>query len=178
MVTGYRIGEVADITGFPPSTLRYYENQGLLPQTERTPAGHRLYGQGHIERLRFMSRAKRLGLTLEEIADLADAWEHQQCSITHQQLVDLLDAKLAQVHDEIVELTGFADQLAGVYERVTGQPAHHGRCGPDCGCAPALAEQPETAAPHRRFGDLPSLLAADRPSRRTSTGAGLHLKWS
>jgi hypothetical protein len=39
----YRIGEVADATGFPLTTLRYYEDQGLLPPPERTPAGHRVY---------------------------------------------------------------------------------------------------------------------------------------
>lgn len=74
------------MTGFPPSTLRYYEDQGLLPPPARTAAGHRLYGQAHIERLRFMSRGKRLGLTLEETAALADAWAHEQCSTTHQHL--------------------------------------------------------------------------------------------
>lgn len=155
MTSGYRIGDVADITGFPPSTLRYYEDQGLLPPPARTAAGHRLYGEAHIERLRFMSRGKRLGLTLEEVAALADAWEHEQCSITHRQLVDLLDAKLAQAHDDIVELTRFADQLAAVYERVTGRRPDHGRCGPDCGCAPALLDHAAPAAPRRRFGDLP-----------------------
>lgn len=152
---GYRIGEVADATGFPPSTLRYYEDAGLLPEPERTPAGHRVYHDTHIARLRFMSRAKRLGLTLEEIAQLAQAWDNEPCAITHDQLVDLLDSKLAQVHDEIVELTRFAEQLAAVFERVAGRPAEHGRCGPDCGCAPALADDAATVPVDRRFGKLP-----------------------
>lgn len=152
---GYRIGEAADETGFPPSTLRYYEDEGLLPEPDRTPAGHRVYRERHIERLRFMARAKRLGLTLEEIAELADAWDNLECSITHEQLLDLLDSKLAHVHDEIVELTRFADQLEDVYERVAGSPAEHGRCGPDCGCAPALAEDPPAVPAERRFGDVP-----------------------
>lgn len=129
MTNGHRIGDVADMTGFPPSTLRYYEDQGLLQPPVRTAAGHRLYGQAHIERLRFMSRGKRLGLTLEETAALADAWEHEQCAITHQQLVDLLDAKLAQAHDDIVELTRFAAQ----HRRLTGA---HINVEPDAGVAP------------------------------------------
>lgn len=121
VTTGYRIGEIADETGFPPSTLRYYEEEGLLPAPDRTPAGHRIYDVSHLERLRFMARAKRLGLTLEEIADLADAWDNRECTITHGQLVALLEAKLAQAHDEIVEITRFADQLQAVFERVTGE---------------------------------------------------------
>jgi DNA-binding transcriptional MerR regulator len=62
MTSGYRIGDIAEMTGFPPSTLRYYEDQGLLPPPARTAAGHRLYGQAHIERLRFMSRGKAAGV--------------------------------------------------------------------------------------------------------------------
>lgn len=153
--SGYRIGEVAAQTGFPPSTLRYYEDEGLLPEPARTSAGQRLYTDAHVERLRFMARGKRLGLTLEEIAELADAWENQACSITHDQLLELLDAKLAHVHDEITELTSFADQLQEVRQRVAGRPAEHGWCGPDCGCAPAFAADPTTEPAQRRFGRVP-----------------------
>jgi hypothetical protein len=87
-----------------------------------------------------------LGLRLEEIAELARAWDDEPCAITHSQLVGLLDGKLTQVHDEIVELTRFADQLAAVFERVAGRPAEHGRCGPECGCASVLADDPPALA--------------------------------
>lgn len=62
-----------------------------------------------------MARGKRLGLTLEEIADLANAWGNLDCSTTHDQLLELLDSKLAHVQEEIVELTRFADQLQEVH---------------------------------------------------------------
>jgi DNA-binding transcriptional MerR regulator len=143
---GYRIGEVAAATGFPASTLRYYEDEGLLPAPDRTASGQRVHGDAHVARLRFMARAKRLGLRLEEIAELARAWDDEPCAITHSQLVGLLDGKLTQVHDEIVELTRFADQLAAVFERVAGRPAEHGRCGPECGCASVLADDPPALA--------------------------------
>ncbi len=155
MSAGYRIGEVAEATGFPTSTLRYYEDEGLLPRPERTVAGQRVYTDAHVERLRFMARGKRLGLTLEEIADLADAWDNLDCSITHEQLLELLDTKLAHVHEEIVELTRFADQLQEVHQRLAGGPAAHGRCGPDCGCAPAFAADATTEPAERRFGRIP-----------------------
>lgn len=152
---GYRIGEVADATGFTTSTLRYYEDEGLLPAPDRSPAGQRVYSDAHVERLRFMARGKRLGLTLEEIAELADAWEDEDCVVTHEQLLELLEEKLAHVHDEIVELTTFADQLQEVHERVAGRPAEHGRCGPECGCAPALTSDPTTEPAERQFGSVP-----------------------
>lgn len=140
--TRYRIGEVAEATGFPVTTLRYYEDQGLLPPPARSPAGHRLYGDDHVQRLELMSRAKRLGLRLEEASVLADAWQHEQCAVTHEQLVELLETKLAAVGEQIAELTRFAHQLEAVHARVVDNPASHDGCGPTCGCAPALTDIP------------------------------------
>lgn len=136
----YRIGEVADATGFPVTTLRYYEDQGLLPPPARNPAGQRLYSDVHVERLELMARAKRLGLRLEEAALLADAWQYEQCSVTHDQLLELLETKLADVREQIGELTAFAGQLEAVHQRVAGVPGRQEACGPRCGCAPALGE--------------------------------------
>lgn len=139
---GYRISEVAERTGFAPSTLRYYEELGLLPEPRRTTNGYRRYDDDHLDRLQFVARAKRLGLSLDEISDLAAARDDGECSVARSTLADLLDAKLAQVHEDIVEMTRFAQQLEQVYERIVGQPAAHGRCGPDCGCSPELPESP------------------------------------
>lgn len=143
--TTYRIGEVAEATGFPVTTLRYYEDQGLLPPPARSPAGHRLYTDLHVERLELMARAKQLGLRLDDTAVLAEAWQHDQCSNTHQQLVRLLETKLADVREHIAELTQFAHQLEAVHERVAGRPVGEEACGPGCGCAPALSEAADGA---------------------------------
>ncbi len=61
----YRIAGVAERAGFSSPTLRYYEQIGLLPVPERTPAGYRLYDERAIERLTFIARAEQLGCTLE-----------------------------------------------------------------------------------------------------------------
>ncbi len=142
----YRISEVAERTGFPSSTLRYYEEVGLLPEPGRTPAGHRVYGEEHLDQLAFVARAKRLGLSLEEIGELAALRADRDCRSTRVQLVGLLESKLAQSHEEIVEMTRFADQLEAVYERLTGRPAAEGRCGSDCGCSPDIPDSPVDGA--------------------------------
>jgi hypothetical protein len=51
-----RISQLADATGVPATTLRFYESAGLLP-AERTAAGYRLYHQDAIERLAFIGAA-------------------------------------------------------------------------------------------------------------------------
>ena len=58
----------------PASTLRFYEQAGLLP-AERTGSGYRVYGEEAVARLEFIASAKHLGLPLEEIRELLGAWE-------------------------------------------------------------------------------------------------------
>ncbi len=49
-----RIGELAGRLDLNPKTIRYYEEIGLLPTPQRTPAGYRLYDAADLERLRFI----------------------------------------------------------------------------------------------------------------------------
>jgi MerR family transcriptional regulator, repressor of the yfmOP operon len=68
-----RIGEVAQLTGTTPRTIRYYEELGLLaPASDRSPGAHRVYDEGDVERLRELLRLRRvLGLSLDELKELS-----------------------------------------------------------------------------------------------------------
>jgi DNA-binding transcriptional MerR regulator len=70
-----RIGEVARLVETTPRTIRYYEEIGLLPASaERESGRHRLYSEGHVERLRELLRLRDLlGVSLEELKELAEA---------------------------------------------------------------------------------------------------------
>jgi len=70
-----RIGEVAQLTGTTPRTIRYYEEIGLLPATRgREPGAHRIYAEGDVERLQELLRLKDLlGLSLEGLGELVAA---------------------------------------------------------------------------------------------------------
>lgn len=63
----WRIGEIAQTTGFTVRALRHYEEIGLLTPTSRTSAGHRLYGAESIEQLYRISALQRLGLSLSQV---------------------------------------------------------------------------------------------------------------
>jgi MerR family transcriptional regulator, copper efflux regulator len=130
---GYRISDVASKTGFSPPTLRYYERIGLLPEPERTPAGYRVFTEQHLRLLGFIARAKRLGLPLEEIRTLAEAWSRQDCRATRGQLEALVQSKLAEVRHRIGDLVALREQLEEIHTDLCGRPAP-ARCGPDCGC--------------------------------------------
>jgi Cu(I)-responsive transcriptional regulator len=64
------IGEVARRAGVGVETVRFYEREGLLEPPARRPSGYRQYQADAVTRLCFIRRAKELGFTLKEIADL------------------------------------------------------------------------------------------------------------
>src|SRR5439155_3345585 len=64
------IGEVARRARVGVETVRFYERRGLLEEPARRASGYRQYGEEVVSRLRFIRRAKELGFTLKEIAEL------------------------------------------------------------------------------------------------------------
>ncbi len=132
-MTGLKIKQVADATGFTTATLRYYEQIGLLPEATRTPAGYRLYDQRTVDRLAFISRAKQLGCSLEEIAGLTTAWDGGKCGPIQDQLRELVAGKIDAARHQIAELMTFAAELQ---QAATALERHRpeGACDADCGC--------------------------------------------
>ncbi|MBE6024397.1 MAG: MerR family transcriptional regulator [Cellulosilyticum sp.] len=63
----YTIQQLASISHVPPSTLRYYEEIGLLENVERNPQNQRIYNDRHIERLKGIHRFKRTGMSISKI---------------------------------------------------------------------------------------------------------------
>jgi DNA-binding transcriptional MerR regulator len=70
-----RIGEVAELTGLTPRTIRYYEEIGLLGEgSDRALGKHRCYTQADVDRIGEIVRLKNLlGLSLEQLAQLLEA---------------------------------------------------------------------------------------------------------
>lgn len=65
-----KISTVAANSGCNLETIRYYERIGLMPPPERTPNGYREYSEADVEQLRFISRGRGLGFSLQEIRSL------------------------------------------------------------------------------------------------------------
>jgi MerR family transcriptional regulator, thiopeptide resistance regulator len=68
----WKIGELAAATGLTVRTLHHYDEIGLLTPSERTYAGHRLYGEGDVRRLYEIRALRDLGLPLAEIPAVLD----------------------------------------------------------------------------------------------------------
>jgi DNA-binding transcriptional MerR regulator len=134
-VTTYRIAEVARRSGFSPPTLRYYEDIGLLPPAPRGDNGYRTYDDATLERLRFITRAKQLGCSLDEIAELAEAWDGGHCAHVQQRLRAAVDAKMADAQARIAELAALVTELQQATVALSTHTAD-GPCDDACGCLP------------------------------------------
>ena len=114
-----KIGEIAKITDTTVKSIRYYELLGLVPEAPRTESGYRMYGQDAVERLRFIKKAKRLGLSLDEIRDILALHENQQTPCVH--VMALLDRKVADVDGIIEDLQSFRQDLIRLREESVKQ---------------------------------------------------------
>jgi DNA-binding transcriptional MerR regulator len=105
-----RIGELAEASGLTRDALRYYERQGLLPQSRRTAGGFREYDGGAVDRIRFIKQAQAHGLTLREIRDLVS---HQSDAgrTRCRHVRNLLARKLEQLEARRRELDTFCKTL-------------------------------------------------------------------
>ncbi|MDO5574546.1 MAG: MerR family transcriptional regulator [bacterium] len=63
----YSIREVSQILDIPASTLRYYEELGLLPEVKRTDSGQRVYTQEQLDRLGAICCLKHTGMTMSHL---------------------------------------------------------------------------------------------------------------
>lgn len=142
----YRISELGALTGFTPTTLRYYEEAGILASPARTPTGYRIYGDRDVERLRLVARAKDLGCRLDEIRDLVEAWDADECAPVRHRLRSLVDAKIDQIERHVDGQLRFAAQLRATAAALRSRPVD-GPCDDTCGCASASPPPGTTGTP-------------------------------
>ena len=149
-----RISELAESVGVPTSTVRYYERVGLLALPARTSSGYRDYGDDAAARLLFIARARRMGLSCEQITSLIPVWAGTNCGAAHDRVVRLIEEKRAEIAERIAELEQFDAQLDDGPRRARGggaaaglpggphllRPGVRGRAGRPRAAASALRE--------------------------------------
>ncbi|HEY0934576.1 MAG TPA: Cu(I)-responsive transcriptional regulator [Trebonia sp.] len=118
------IGEAAKASGVSAKMLRHYEAIGLIPAAGRTDAGYRLYGARDVETLRFIRRARDLGLSIGRIRRLVGLWQDRQRSSREVKRIAL--EHVAELRAKISELTAMCDTLNELAN------ACHGDQRPDC----------------------------------------------
>lgn len=93
----YTIGQVGDLAQLSRSTLLYYDRIGLLPPSDTSPAGYRLYSEADLARLERIRTYRAAGLSLERIGELLQADDPDH-------LTQALEARLIALNQEIQRL--------------------------------------------------------------------------
>lgn len=114
----YTIEQVATRTGLTKRTLRYYEEVGLLPPTDRTEGNYRRYTESDIQRLaRIKELRDLLGFSLTDIRELLEADDERgQIKVAYQNETEA-EAKVAQLDraDELIR-----SQLHVIEQKLSG----------------------------------------------------------
>ncbi|MFY0610050.1 MAG: Cu(I)-responsive transcriptional regulator [Hyphomicrobiaceae bacterium] len=97
------IGEVAEASGLPAKTIRYYEDIGLI-RPPRRDNGYRSYRAQELHKLRFLHRARSLGFTIDECRQLLSLYEDE--SRASSDVKALAGQHLKEVEAKILELEG------------------------------------------------------------------------
>jgi Cu(I)-responsive transcriptional regulator len=143
------IGQAAAASGVSAKMIRYYESIGLIPKTVRTEAGYRVYSDHDVHTLRFIRRARDLGFSVEQIADLVSLWQDRERASKDVKAIAL--EHVVVLERKIQELQEMASTLKHLARNC------HGDARPHCPILEELANDetaPHHVKPDARFGAL------------------------
>lgn len=116
MEEGLFIGQLSHNTGLSNPTIRYYEKLGLIDPPQRTHSGYRIYSQADQDRLAFIQKAKRFGLSLEEIKQLIAI--RQTGEIPCRELKQMIQKHLTQLDRHLQQMQEFREELNQRYDQI------------------------------------------------------------
>jgi DNA-binding transcriptional MerR regulator len=124
------IGELAQRSGVPAKTLRYYEDIGLLRPPERSASGYRDYRPEVLDRLAFIKSSQALGLSLGEVRSIISMREDGDAPCSH--VLQLLLGRSTEIDRTIRDLRNLKAELQLLVDRAKNlDPAD---CEPDRVC--------------------------------------------
>ena len=124
MAKRFTIGELAKAVGVPSSTLRYYERIRLLQPEGRSSGNYRLYGEGSLERVRFIRAAQSTGFELQDVAALLELRDGvaEPC----RDVQTLIEERLAKLDERMREMRRVKKVLASSLELCQAAKKHGG----------------------------------------------------
>lgn len=111
------IAEVAAETGFSTPTLRYYEQEGLLPRVPRDGAGNRIYGEAEMAHLNVLRCLRSAGLSLAEVKHYFKLVEQgEETLLARRDLMIQAQARMQRQFEEIEGCLRFLDHKIRYYD--------------------------------------------------------------
>lgn len=112
------IGQAAKASGISAKMIRYYEEIGLIPLSQRTDAGYRIYAEQDIQTLKFIQHSRALGFSTEQMKELINLWKNKDRQSVEvkqlaQQHIDALNQKIADLQMMVHTLQQSVNGCAG-----------------------------------------------------------------
>lgn len=142
------IGEASKASGVSAKMIRYYEGIGLLPETARSEAGYRRYGERDLHLLRFVRQSRDLGFKIDDIKRLLTLWQDRGRTSADVKAIALDHVR--ELDQRIADLTAMRATLSQLAE------ACHGDDRPDCPILDTLGTSPCCASSAARGSDTPA----------------------
>jgi Cu(I)-responsive transcriptional regulator len=164
------IGEAAKAAGVSAKMIRNYEQIGLLPPAERSDSGYRLYGVRDVSVLRFIRQSRRLGFSMEQIAELIGMWGDDARS--SREVKAVAQRHLDDLEEKLREIWEMKDALQRLVNACKGDDHAH------CAILENLAVDSPAAPHHRAEVIKPRRKDGDRidsPRKQTSAGPNSHI---
>jgi MerR family transcriptional regulator, copper efflux regulator len=115
-----RIGVAATAVGVDTSAIRYYESVGVLPEPERTASGYRSYSPEDVERLRFVTLARSLGVGLDDIRQILGLRDQGEAPCSY--VRGVLERQVDAVEERIEQLQALSEELGRLQEAARTLP--------------------------------------------------------
>jgi DNA-binding transcriptional MerR regulator len=105
-----RIGEVAQRSGLPVKTIRYYCDEGLLQPRARSESGYRLFDEENLAELTIIRSLRAMDVSIPELARILEVRRAGVCNCSV--LKDSIAAKMESINLRIDELAAMKEELA------------------------------------------------------------------
>jgi DNA-binding transcriptional MerR regulator len=118
-----QISDLAETLGITTRTIRLYEKFGLVEPPKRTEGRVRFYEKADVKRFKFVLRLKTLGLSLEEMKELADLYNREQKTPDKimPRLIELLDTHLNSIKEKVTTLQRLEKDISAYRTRIVDQ---------------------------------------------------------
>lgn len=116
----HHIGELAQVSGVPAKTIRFYEEIDLLPPAQRAENGYRLYDAEDVQRLRFIRNARSLGFSLDDLKEVLALRDQGDAPCRY--VARLLEAKAAEIEERMRQLQELQQDLQQLVHQAANLP--------------------------------------------------------
>ncbi|MFN8673818.1 MAG: MerR family transcriptional regulator [Candidatus Sericytochromatia bacterium] len=138
MRTKYLIKDISELLDLNPKTIRFYEDEGIIPKAKRNKSNYRVYTTHDVNRIAFVKKARALGISIEDIKKIIairEGGELPCCTV-----ISILERNEKELEEKIQEMQNFKDKISHVIKNFK-ENIKVGKNGEICGLIENLFQE-------------------------------------